>query len=145
MRLLTTFGALCAYLCLCVSIPVRSPRTKMTVQSHPMLAALFNTADTVHQIELSNREFGTGKARNMVGRGIGAMKKKPINSGKKSIELLPIVAPGLKPIRGTKEIFKGKYFIWVRIHQPFSRTFFVFFPNICKFECNTSDWLNRTV
>ena len=34
----------------------------------------------------------------------------------------------------------------VRIHQPFSRTFFVFVSKICKFECNTtSDWLNRTV
>ena len=34
----------------------------------------------------------------------------------------------------------------VRIHQPFSRTFFVFVHKICKFECNTtSDWLNRTV
>ena len=33
----------------------------------------------------------------------------------------------------------------VRIHQPFSRTFFVFVSKICKFECNTtSDWLNRT-
>ena len=33
-----------------------------------------------------------------------------------------------------------------RIHQPFSRTFFVFVSKICKFECNTtSDWLNRTV
>ena len=29
-----------------------------------------------------------------------------------------------------------------RIHQPVSRTFFVFFSKICKFECNTtSDWL----
>ena len=35
---------------------------------------------------------------------------------------------------------------WVRIHQPFSRTFFVFVSKICKSECNTtSDWLNRTV
>ena len=35
---------------------------------------------------------------------------------------------------------------WARIHQPFSRTFFVFVSKICKFECNTtSDWLNRTV
>ena len=35
---------------------------------------------------------------------------------------------------------------WVRIHQPFSRTFFVFVSKNCKFECNTtSDWLNRTV
>ena len=35
---------------------------------------------------------------------------------------------------------------WVRIHQPFSRTFFVFVSNICKLECNTnSDWLNRMV
>ena len=35
---------------------------------------------------------------------------------------------------------------WVRIHQLFSRTFFVFFSKICNFECNTtSDWLNRTV
>ena len=35
---------------------------------------------------------------------------------------------------------------WVRIHQPFSRTFFVCFSKICKFECNTtSDWINRTV
>ena len=34
----------------------------------------------------------------------------------------------------------------VRIHHPFSRTFFVFVSKICKFECNTtSDWLNRTV
>ena len=32
--------------------------------------------------------------------------------------------------------------IWGRIHQPFSRTFFVFFSKICKFECKTtSDWL----
>ena len=35
---------------------------------------------------------------------------------------------------------------WVRIHQLFSRTFFVFFSKICNFECNTTtDWLNRTV
>ena len=27
---------------------------------------------------------------------------------------------------------------WARIHQPFSRTFFVFFSKICKFECNTT-------
>ena len=34
----------------------------------------------------------------------------------------------------------------VRIHQPFSRTLFVFFSKICKLECNTtSDWLNRVV
>ena len=34
----------------------------------------------------------------------------------------------------------------VRIHQLFSRTFFVFFSKICNFECKTtSDWLNRTV
>ena len=34
----------------------------------------------------------------------------------------------------------------VRIHQPFSRTFFVFFSEICQFECNTtSDLLNRTI
>ena len=32
----------------------------------------------------------------------------------------------------------------VRIQQTFSRTIFVFFSTICKFECNTtSDWLNR--
>ena len=32
------------------------------------------------------------------------------------------------------------------IHQPFSRTFFVFFLQICKFEFNTiSDWPNHTV
>ena len=38
------------------------------------------------------------------------------------------------------------YMTRVRIHQPFSRTFFVFVSKICKFECNTtSDWLNRTV
>ena len=38
------------------------------------------------------------------------------------------------------------YAFWVRIHQQFSRTFFVFFSKICKFECNTtSDWLNCTV
>ena len=37
-------------------------------------------------------------------------------------------------------------YIRVRIHQPFSRTFFVFFSKICKFECDTaSDWLNRMV
>ena len=31
-----------------------------------------------------------------------------------------------------------------RIHQPFSRTFFVLFSRVCKFECNTtSGWLNR--
>ena len=35
---------------------------------------------------------------------------------------------------------------WVRVHQPFTRTFFVFFCKICKFECKTtSDWLNRMV
>ena len=35
---------------------------------------------------------------------------------------------------------------WVRIHVPFSRTFCVFFSEICKLECNTtSDWLNRMV
>ena len=34
----------------------------------------------------------------------------------------------------------------VCIHQPFSRTFFVFFSKVCKLECNTtSDWLNRMV
>ena len=34
----------------------------------------------------------------------------------------------------------------VRIHQPFSRTFFVFFSKICKFEYKTTDdWLNRMV
>ena len=33
-----------------------------------------------------------------------------------------------------------------RIHQPFSRTFFVFFSKICKFNCNTtSDWLKHWV
>ena len=32
---------------------------------------------------------------------------------------------------------------WVRIHQPFSRMFFVFFSKICEVECNTTyDWLN---
>ena len=38
--------------------------------------------------------------------------------------------------------------IWVRLHQPFSRTLFAFFfpLRFCKFECNpTSDWLNRMV
>ena len=35
---------------------------------------------------------------------------------------------------------------WVRIHHTSSRTFFVFFSKICKFERNTtSDWLNRMV
>ena len=30
-----------------------------------------------------------------------------------------------------------------RIHQPFSKTFFVFHINICKLKCNkSSDWLN---
>ena len=27
---------------------------------------------------------------------------------------------------------------WVRIHQPFSGTFFVFFSKICKSKCNTT-------
>ena len=32
----------------------------------------------------------------------------------------------------------------VCIHQPFSRTFFIFFSKICKLECNTtSDWQNH--
>ena len=32
----------------------------------------------------------------------------------------------------------------IHIHQPFSRTFFVFFSKICKFECDTTfDWINR--
>ena len=34
----------------------------------------------------------------------------------------------------------------LRIHQPSSRMFFVFFSMICKFECNTtSDWLNLCI
>ena len=34
----------------------------------------------------------------------------------------------------------------VYIHQPFSRTFLVFFSKSCKLECNAnSDWLNHTV
>ena len=34
----------------------------------------------------------------------------------------------------------------VRIQQPFSRKFLVFFSKVCKCECNTtSDWLNHTV
>ena len=41
---------------------------------------------------------------------------------------------------------KFKNRISVRLHHPFSRTFFVFFSKIFKFECNiTSDWLNHTV
>ena len=27
---------------------------------------------------------------------------------------------------------------WFRTYQPFSRTFLVFFPKICKLECNTN-------
>ena len=31
----------------------------------------------------------------------------------------------------------------LRIHQPFSRTFFVFFSKICQFECNTT-WFSQS-
>ena len=48
--------------------------------------------------------------------------------------------------RSKSRFFQGRSKSRVRIHQPFSRTFFVFVSKICKFECNTtSDWLNRTV
>ena len=56
-------------------------------------------------------------------------------------------------------ILLGLYFPWllkprmydtkrvrVHIHQPSSRTFFVFFAKVCKLECKThSDWLDRMI
>ena len=33
---------------------------------------------------------------------------------------------------------------WARVHQPFPKTFFVFFSRFCEFECNTTSVM-RTV
>ena len=55
---------------------------------------------------------------------------------------------GMSPVALTNEILRNVEPVKsrLRIHQSFSRTFFVFLSKICKFECNTtSDWLNRTV
>ena len=78
----------------------------------------------------------------LVSRGRGSNPRPPFTS-----RTLTTSPP--RQITMTKEKTSDLTYLcvsWARIHQPFSRTVFVFFSKICKFECNTtSDWLNRMV
>ena len=62
-------------------------------------------------------------------------------SSQPNVRLVKSVAQNVKSVFQRVEKVVEKEKILVLIHQPFSRTSFVFFSKICKFEYNTpSDW-----